>query len=64
MLVGGDDRGIGSAGSAPYVVGGGTLNDGSCLGQNPPSSTAGTPAGVTLPTSRPSNGGGGGGGGG
>lgn len=62
MLVGGDDRGIGTAGSALYVVGGGTLNDGSCLGQNPPSSTAGTPAGATLPTGGPSNGAGGGGG--
>ncbi|KAF7767950.1 hypothetical protein Agabi119p4_7193 [Agaricus bisporus var. burnettii] len=64
LLVGGDDRGIGTAGSGYYVVGGGTLNDASCLGSNPPSSTAGTPAGVALPTGGNHAGGGGGGGGG
>lgn len=63
LLVGGDDRGIGTAGSGYYVVGGGTLNDASCLGSNPPSSTAGTPAGVALPTGGNHAGGGGGGGG-
>lgn len=51
LLVGGDDRGSGSAGSSLYTVGGGTSNDNSCLNEDSPSSTPGTPAGGAYATS-------------
>lgn len=49
LLVGGDDRGNGTAGSTLYTVNSGE-NDSSCLNSNSPSSTAGSPAGGTYQT--------------
>jgi hypothetical protein len=54
LLVGGDDNGLGSAGSGSYNVGFGVNPDNSCLNNTSPSSTPGTPAGGSYPTS-PSN---------
>ncbi|KAJ6595774.1 hypothetical protein DFH09DRAFT_1024628 [Mycena vulgaris] len=51
LLVGGDNRGNGTAGSSLYIVNPGINNDGSCLNSNSPSSTAGSPAGGTYSTS-------------
>jgi hypothetical protein len=53
MLMGGDNRGIGSGGSAQYSISGGiTGNDnGGCLSNSSPSSTPGSPAGGAYPTS-------------
>ncbi|TFK38182.1 hypothetical protein BDQ12DRAFT_124054 [Crucibulum laeve] len=51
IIVGGDNRGNGTAGSSFQVVGSNTNNDGSCLSGNSPSSTPGSPAGGTYPTS-------------
>jgi len=51
MLVGGDDRGTGNAGSSFYIVSQNvTTNDSSCINNNSPSSTPGTPAGAMHPT--------------
>lgn len=60
MIVGGDDRGNGTAGSVLFVVSSGINNNSTCLDQNSPSSTAGTPAG-SYPTGGSGVGGGGGG---
>ena len=49
FVVGGDDRGIGSGGSAPFTVA--YSGNGSCLSSSSPSSTAGSPAGGSYPTS-------------
>lgn len=43
VLIGNDDGGIGSGGSAGFTIG--YSNDNSCLNNNSPSSTAGNPAG-------------------
>ena len=51
ILVGGDNRGNGSAGSTTNLVSAGINNDISCLSNASPSSTAGNPAGGTYPTS-------------
>ncbi|KAJ7512685.1 hypothetical protein B0H11DRAFT_2151564 [Mycena galericulata] len=50
LLVGGDDRGNGTAGSTLYTVNSGIDNDSSCLNSDSPSSTAGSPAGGTYQT--------------
>ncbi|KAF9453145.1 hypothetical protein P691DRAFT_802020 [Macrolepiota fuliginosa MF-IS2] len=63
MLVGGDDRGNGTAGSVLFVVSSGINNNSTCLDQNSPSSTPGSPAGGSYPTSTSGAGGGSGGGG-
>ncbi|KAI0676502.1 hypothetical protein C8Q78DRAFT_26802 [Trametes maxima] len=49
LLVGGDDRGLGSAGSGQYTLQQGNSN--SCLNDSSPSSTPGSPAGGSYPTS-------------
>ena len=49
FVVAGDDRGIGSGGSAPFTVAYSANN--SCLSSASPSSTAGNPAGGSYPTS-------------
>ncbi|KAH9855319.1 hypothetical protein C2E23DRAFT_857987 [Lenzites betulinus] len=49
LLVGGDQRGLGSAGSNFYTMQEG--NTSSCLNDTSPSSTPGTPAGGSYPTS-------------
>ncbi|KAI0000168.1 hypothetical protein BJV74DRAFT_146232 [Russula compacta] len=49
LLVGSDDRGIGSGGSAPFTIS--YAQNSSCLNSNSPSSTAGSPAGGSYPTS-------------
>ncbi|CDO70500.1 hypothetical protein BN946_scf184569.g43 [Trametes cinnabarina] len=49
LLVGGDDRGLGSAGSNQYTLQSG--NSVSCLNDSSPSSTPGSPAGGSYPTS-------------
>ncbi|KAI8969409.1 hypothetical protein BD414DRAFT_279700 [Trametes punicea] len=48
LLVGGDDRGLGSAGSNQYTMQAG--NSLSCLNDTSPSSTPGSPAGGSYPT--------------
>ena len=48
LLLGGDDRGPGTAGSAVYIV---NQGDNSCLSDLSPSSTPGSPAGGSYPTS-------------
>jgi len=48
LLLGGDDRGIGTAGSGFYIVAQGSN---SCLNSTSPSSTPGSPAGGSYPTS-------------
>ncbi|CAK5261851.1 unnamed protein product [Mycena citricolor] len=45
ILVGGDDRGFGTAGSSLYIVGNNIQSDSSCLNSSSPSSTPGAPAG-------------------
>ncbi|THH32072.1 hypothetical protein EUX98_g2120 [Antrodiella citrinella] len=59
LLVGGDDRGPGTAGSSVFIVGQG---DNSCLSDQSPSSTPGSPAGGSYPTSTSGSGTGSGGG--
>ena len=49
LIVGGDDRGVGSGGVAPFTVA--YSANSSCLNSNSPSSTAGSPAGGSYPTS-------------
>ncbi|KAI9438584.1 hypothetical protein H4582DRAFT_2111468 [Lactarius indigo] len=49
FIVAGDDRGIGSGGSAPFTVS--YSANSSCLSSTSPSSTAGSPAGGSYPTS-------------
>ncbi|KAH9003378.1 hypothetical protein EDB86DRAFT_3217636 [Lactarius hatsudake] len=49
FIVAGDDRGIGSGGSAPFTVA--YSANSSCLSSSSPSSTAGSPAGGSYPTS-------------
>jgi len=56
ILVGGDNRGNGSAGSTTNLVSSGIQNDISCLSNASPSSTAGNPAGGAYPTSASSAG--------
>ncbi|KAI0252516.1 hypothetical protein BJV78DRAFT_1124573 [Lactifluus subvellereus] len=53
LVVAGDDRGIGAGGSAPFTVA--YASNGSCLTSNSPSSTAGSPAGGSYPTSPSDN---------
>jgi len=48
IIAAGDDRGRGNGGSAPFIVG---YGDNSCLNDNSPSSTPGSPAGGSYPTS-------------
>lgn len=48
IIVAGDNRGRGDGGSAPFIVG---YGDNSCLNDNSPSSTPGSPAGGSYPTS-------------
>ncbi|KDR84275.1 hypothetical protein GALMADRAFT_205972 [Galerina marginata CBS 339.88] len=50
IIVGGDNRGNGTAGSSLNVVSSGFNNDGSCLSDSSPSSTPGSPAGGSYPT--------------
>ena len=57
LLMGGDVQGNGTGGSVTYIVGLGN-DDGSCLSNNSPSSTPGTPAGETGSSSSPSSTGG------
>jgi len=64
MIVGGDNRGNGTGGSIFNVVSGGIKNDSGCLKQDSPSSTPGSPAGGSYPTSSTGAGVGGGGSGG
>ena len=52
ILVGGDNRGNGSAGSTTNLISSGINNDISCLSDSSPSSTAGNPAGGSYPTSK------------
>ena len=49
LIIGGDDRGIGSGGVAPFTVAYSANN--TCLSGTSPSSTAGSPAGGSYPTS-------------
>jgi hypothetical protein len=49
LIVGGDDRGFGSGGAAPFTVA--YSANSSCLNSTSPSSTAGSPAGGAYPTS-------------
>ena len=49
LLVGSDDRGIGSGGTAPFTVAYSTNT--TCLNRTSPSSTVGNPAGGSYPTS-------------
>ncbi|KAH9003379.1 hypothetical protein EDB86DRAFT_2354083 [Lactarius hatsudake] len=49
LIIGGDDRGIGSAGVTPFTVD--PSGNTSCLDSTSPSSTAGSPAGGSYPTS-------------
>ncbi|KAH9962842.1 hypothetical protein BC827DRAFT_1266655 [Russula dissimulans] len=49
LLIGSDDRGTGTGGSAAFTVSYSTNS--SCLDSNSPSSTAGSPAGGSYPTS-------------
>ncbi|KAH9003382.1 hypothetical protein EDB86DRAFT_2354143 [Lactarius hatsudake] len=49
IIIGGDDRGVGSGGAATYTVD--YSGNSSCLNSTSPSSTAGTPAGGSYPTS-------------
>ncbi|KAF9467943.1 hypothetical protein BDZ94DRAFT_1210476 [Collybia nuda] len=64
LLIAGDDRGNGTGGSFFQTVSNGPENDDSCLSNTSPSSTPGSPAGGTYPTSSTGAGVGGGGGGG
>ncbi|KAI0064397.1 hypothetical protein BV25DRAFT_317474 [Artomyces pyxidatus] len=60
LIVAGDDGGLGRGGSAPYTVS--YASDTSCLQADSPSSTPGSPAGGSYPTSIQTGGGGSGGG--
>ncbi|KAG1834683.1 hypothetical protein EV424DRAFT_517991 [Suillus variegatus] len=51
MIVAGDDRGLGTGGSGLYTVAQGIFPNSSCLTTTSPSSTIGSPAGGTYPTS-------------
>ncbi|KAJ7033738.1 hypothetical protein C8F04DRAFT_1104015 [Mycena alexandri] len=64
LLVGGDNRGNGTAGSTLYIVGSGDNNDNSCLDSTSPISTTGSPAGGSYSTSTSGAGTSGGGSGG
>lgn len=48
MVVAGDDRGPGTGGSSTYIVN--YFSNSSCLNDLSPSSTAGSPAGGSYPT--------------
>ena len=61
LLVGGDDRGLGVAGSNVFTV---QRGDSSCLNSTSPSSTPGSPAAGSYPTSTDGSGVNGGGNGG
>jgi len=63
ILVGGDNRGNGTAGSTLNTVSTGIDNIGTCLNDASPSSTPGSPAGGSYPTSQSGGVGSGGGGG-
>ncbi|KAJ2928230.1 hypothetical protein H1R20_g8849, partial [Candolleomyces eurysporus] len=62
ILVGGDNRGNGTAGSSLNVVSAGISPDASCLDSSSPSSTPGSPAGGSYPTGSTTPGSGSGGG--
>lgn len=64
IIVAGDNRGPGTGGSGMYIVAQGSSESSSCLNANSPSSTPGSPAGGTYPTSTSGAGVGGGNGGG
>lgn len=49
IIVGGDDRGVGTAGSVMFTVGNG-FSGNDCLNSQSPSSTPGSPAGGSYPT--------------
>lgn len=49
IIIGNDGRGIGSGGSAPFTIS--YSGNNSCLKSTSPSSTAGSPAGGSYPTS-------------
>lgn len=51
MLGAGDNRGIGAGGSETYIVSNGLFPNSSCLNDEAPSSTAGSPAGGSYATS-------------
>lgn len=51
IIVGGDNRGTGTAGSILITVSSGATSNNTCLSDSSPSSTAGNPAGGTYPTS-------------
>jgi len=51
IIVGGDSRGNGTAGSSLGTVSNGPFNNGTCLTNTSPSSTPGSPAGGSYPTS-------------
>jgi hypothetical protein len=51
LITGGDNRGIGSAGSAQLFIQQSANNNNTCITDSSPSSTAGTPAGGAYPTS-------------
>ncbi|KAJ7598732.1 hypothetical protein C8J56DRAFT_172712 [Mycena floridula] len=51
IIVGGDNRGTGTAGSIPVTVSSGIDNNSTCLNDSSPSSTPGNPAGGSYPTS-------------
>jgi hypothetical protein len=61
IIVGGDNRGNGTAGSTLNTVSNGLNNEGGCLNDASPSSTPGSPAGGSYPTSTSGAGTGGGG---
>ncbi|KAI0688406.1 hypothetical protein BC835DRAFT_1419154 [Cytidiella melzeri] len=51
VIIAGDDRGLGSGGSSTYFINNNNNGDSSCLDSNSPSSTPGSPAGGSYPTS-------------
>ncbi|KAF8239486.1 hypothetical protein L208DRAFT_1237100 [Tricholoma matsutake] len=59
IILGGDNRGNGTAGSSLGTVSSGPSNNGTCLSSSSPSSTPGSPAGGSYPTGTSSAGGGG-----
>jgi len=62
LIIGaGDDRGLNSGGSNPFTVQAGQFPSNACLNDTSPSSTPGSPAGGTYPTSINGSGTGGGG---
>lgn len=56
MMIGGDSRAVGNAGSALFLVANGPNGDATCLDETSPSSTPGTPAGGSYPTGTGSSG--------